>query len=180
VSYDHAIHFGPDVFPRDAYDAFVANSLRTLGTWRQQTHTPFELGRDRALHDYLICDPPPGEPVIPDWEKGVGVRVGLRRGDPADPEFGGFPYYVRVETGAGRSPLSMAVQFLVVASAFQFLPGTVVVDDHSEDPENAVTYTRRDDFARHAARVLPLLYDWNQLADRVTLDRLQAELQRTT
>ncbi len=82
-----------------------------------------------------------------------------------------------VETGAGRNLLSMAIQFSVVASAFQFLDGAVVVDDDSTDPENVVTYRQRDEFLRHAARAMRRLYDWNLIAHPKMLDGFWAELQ---
>jgi hypothetical protein len=179
VSYDHFIYFGADGFTKHAYDAFVANSLRTLGSWHHSTSLPLDLGRDRSLHDYRI-EEPPGEFAEADWEKGVGVWVGLRRSMPdwSEPELRHFPYYILVETGAGRSPLSLAIQFMVAASAFNFLNDAVVVDDQSEDPENLVTYRHRSDFVRHIARVFPRLYDWDHVRHGELLDEFWADLRR--
>lgn len=179
MSYDHTIYFGTDGFMQHAYEAFVAKSLRTLGTWHQVTHVPFDLGRDGPLHDYRICALP-GEAADTDWERSVGVSVGLRRNDPgcSEPEFRRFPYYILVETGAGRSPLSLAIQFTVVASAFSFLRDAVVVDDQSGDPQNLVTYRQRTEFLRHIARAFPRLYDWSHIRHGELVESFWADLRR--
>jgi hypothetical protein len=72
----------------------------------------------------------------------------------------------------------LAVQFILVASAFKFLTDAVVIDDNSEDPENLMTYRQRIDFLRHAARVFPRLYDSDQIRHRELLDGFWTELQR--
>ena len=181
VSYDQTIYFGVDGFEHDAYQSFVAGSLRTLGNWRQTTSATLDLTRDRSLHDYYIHDAV-FEPVDPDWERGVGVSVSLRRNEPStsEPDPRRFCFYISVETGAGRSPLSLAIQFFVVASSFEHFKDVLVIDDQSDNPAAEGNYQDRSSFLRHAACVFPKQFDWSHVHHRELLDHFMVSLRQET
>jgi hypothetical protein len=126
-------------------------SEATGGTFEIQ---PLTLDAESKMHEYKIED---RLDIFDDDYDRMSVNVWLdlyrRKPESCVPPFQRFTHVLSVETGAGRSPVSMLVQLLVVASAFDFFDDVVAEDVQSDDPENLPVYCGKADFMAHASRL---------------------------
>ena len=170
MSYDVGVYFGRGAFPEQAYGAFVASSLRLLGNWTSSESYGFNLRSVGKLHEYRITNAL--AEGLWDIENDVSVWVSLHRNrqELCDPPLREFQYLVSVETGAGRSSLSMLIQLLVPLTAFDYFGDVLVEDVQEDDPENAVVYARREEYLRHVIRLCRKWYGCDFLKKHGVID----------
>ena len=155
MSYDLDIFLPAPAPDLAAYQAFVDRTLRLRGDWKR---SEIQSNLDWKFHEYHLSDRQSIADDDWDMSRTVGVWVSLGRNNDDYPDLDlppdRFPRVLYTSTGAGRSPLSMLVQLLIPALAFDhFGPGVVVVDPQSDDPANTPRYDRKADYLAHVRRL---------------------------
>ena len=173
MSYRIDVFVADDPFPRSAYERFVANSLGILGRWHYFEHRPLSPDApDGMLHWYAVEDPATDDEAADDagFDAGIGITLYRHAQEYAEPALRRFRYRIDLQDGGGFGPPASALQFLIAASAFDFFEDVAAHNLNGDDPENAVLYTRKNEFLRHAARAHLSRYGRDELVRRALLD----------
>ncbi|SRR6266478_5245227 len=149
-----AIHlFIAEKFANESYSGFLNDAQHLFGQWNVTGSAP-TCDRGPRIDDCFITseDLPPGENVR------VNVMAKMRH-ESVKWNFDDYEWYLSLETSAGRSLLSLAVQLGSLLLATQKFRWTVVVDRDSWLGEpGPVEFRSKEALVEHIRRVLKIEY----------------------